>query len=244
MRIKQFNVLALFASLALLPSLPLLSKSPPKTQDPCNSFSNIYKNGEWGRNSDGEGISGYGSIPANALPYLEMLQEFLVKFRVQSVVDVGCGDWELSKLINWGQIDYYGYDAAEDVIEKNKQRHGNSKRMFTACDAIHSELPWADLLICKDVLQHLPNSFIHDFILQLKKFKYCLITNDISFGPFYDRKLNLDIPMGRGRCVDLMKPPFNVVGIPFMRYVSDGHIKEVLLVVRDPRTPRSLIVPL
>lgn len=225
-----FAALSVFVGIALCPNAPLY---PEKAQDPCDVFSQIYKNGEWGRNSEGEGISGMGSVPANALPYMKMLQEFIIKYRIQSAVDVGCGDWVLSRMINWGPVDYYGYDAAAEVIKNNTTRYGNDKRHFYACDAIHADLPKADLLICKDVLQHLPNSYISDFILQLSKYKYCLITNDIAFEPQYDRKLNLDIPMGSGRCVDLTLPPFNIKGVPFMRYLSDGHTKEVLLIVRE-----------
>jgi SAM-dependent methyltransferase len=230
------TILAVFVGIALYPLLPLYSKT---SQDPCDVFSRIYKTGEWGRNAQGEGISGMGSLPSNAIPYLSKLQEFIIKYRIQSVVDVGCGDWELSKLINWGSITYYGYDAAEEVIENDIARYGNDDRHFVACDAIHADLPEADLMICKDVLQHLPNSFIHDFISQLRKYKYCLIVNDIGFEARYDRKLNHDIPMGSGRCVDLTKPPFNVEGVPFMRYFSDGHTKEMLLIVRDSKIVRA-----
>ena len=231
--------IAFVAIASFLPS-PLCSvhSSSGHSQDPREIFSRIYKEGEWGKNSNGEGISGMGSIPSNAMPYLLMLQEFIIKYQIHSVVDVGCGDWELSKLIDWGTIKYSGYDAADKVIENDISRYANANRTFIACDAIHANLPKADLLICKDVLQHLPNSYIRDFITQFGKFKYCLITNDIDFGPEYDRRLNVDIPMGRGRAIDLTKPPFNVVGIPFMRYISDGHTKEMLLIVRNPRSPR------
>ena len=234
-----YKMLLVSVSVSLCPLLAghSNSKSRKHHQDPCEIFSHIYKTGEWGTNADGEGISGMGSLPANAIPYLSMLQEFLVKYRIQSVVDVGCGDWELSKLIDWRSIDYRGYDAAKEVIENITARYGQANRTFFACDAIHADLPQADLLICKDVLQHLPNSFIYDIIPQLPKYKYCLITNDIDYGPLYDRKLNADIQMGLGRCVDLTMPPFNVKGIPFMRYISDGHVKEVLLIVRDPQNP-------
>ena len=223
-------MLSVLVGIALCPTAPL---HPEKPQDPCDVFSQIYKNGEWGRNAEGEGISGMGSVPANALPYMKMLQEFIIKYQIKSAVDIGCGDWELSKLIHWGAIDYYGYDAAAEVIANNISRYGSANRHFYACDAIHTELPSADLLICKDVLQHLPNSYISDFLRQLDKYKYCLITNDIAFEPQYDRKLNLDIPMGSGRCIDLTQAPFNIKGIPLMRYLSDRHTKEVLLIVRE-----------
>jgi hypothetical protein len=237
MTVNIFHSLRFLIFFFIVPLCPLLSSgkkdSHNKGQDPCKIFSRIYETGGWGVNADGEGISGMGSIPKNAIPYLQMLQEFIITHEIQSVVDIGCGDWELSKLIDWGTIDYYGYDAADQVIKKDILRYGGERRTFATCDAIHADLPQADLMICKDVLQHLPNSYIRDFIPKFSKYKYCLITNDIDYGPLYDRNLNADIKMGWGRCIDLTLPPFNVKGVPLIRYISDGHIKEVLLITRE-----------
>lgn len=203
-----------------------------QSQTPQEVFSEIYQNGVWGRNGQGQGISGMGSVPENAVPYLDMLQKFIAEHQIRSVVDVGCGDWELSKVLNWGSIEYYGYDAAEAVIQNNKVKYGTPRIHFQCCDAIHTDLPKADLLICKDVLQHLPNSYIHDFIAKLGNYKFCLITNDIAYEKGFRKHTNKDIPMGSGRCVNLAKKPFLVKGTSFYKYLSDGHTKEVFLVQR------------
>lgn len=213
----------------LLTSPVLLCKQPGEAQD---VFSRIYQDGAWGRNSQGEGISGVGSIYKHARPYLRMLQKFLNTRQIRSVVDVGCGDWEISKYIRWEGIQYHGYDVVPSVINKDILKYGSPTVHFTCADGINADLPRADLLICKDVLQHLPNSYIQTLISKLSRFKYCLITNDISAPSVTTPRLNIDIPMGSGRFVDLTKPPFNVKGKKILHYHSPGTNKEVLLICR------------
>jgi hypothetical protein len=61
------------------------------------------------------------------------------------------------------------------------------------------------LLICKDVLQHLPNEIIHKFLTILPKFKFALLTNDSSLFT-----KNPDIEAGSWRLLNLKKYPFNL----------------------------------
>ena len=66
-------------------------------------FQSIYENGVWGIGKDDAefiGSSGSGSDPANALPYLEYLQHFFKEHNIKSVVDLGCGDWQLGRLVD------------------------------------------------------------------------------------------------------------------------------------------------
>jgi hypothetical protein len=71
-----------------------------------------------------------------------------------------------------------------------------------------ADLPAADLLIAKDVLQHLPNRAILDFLPHLSKYKYGLITNCTN--PKRNGPVNSDIPAGDFRYLDLRLPPFNL----------------------------------
>ena len=82
--------------------------------------------------------------------------------KITSIVDAGCGDWEFSKEIDWGGASYLGVVISSVVIEK-LGRYATDKIQFRVGD-ITEELPAADLLIVKDVLQHLPNSLIEKFI--------------------------------------------------------------------------------
>jgi SAM-dependent methyltransferase len=194
------------------------------------SFTRIYENGGWGRNAAGEGISGNGSVIANAQPYVDLLKKFIVEHNVKSVVDVGCGDWELHKYISWEGIRYYGYDVVSSVIERDIQKYGTSKIQFICGDGITGNLPNADLLICKDVLMHLPNSYIHTFLSKIRKFKYCLVTNDIALPAAAALPINNDISIGKWRLLDLTKPPFGIKAQTLLVYPSANTVKHVILI--------------
>jgi SAM-dependent methyltransferase len=229
------KIKASLLSLLLLPTL-LFCETEQNVEE---VFSRIYDQGEWGRNGAGEGTSGVGSIYENARPYVEFLQNFIVTHQIKSVVDVGCGDWELCKYIHWDKIKYYGYDVVRDVIEKDNLKYGTKRIKFIFADGIHANLPKADLLICKDVLQHLPNSYIHTFISKMDGFKYSLVTNDISAPTVPNPQINKDIPMGSGRFVDLTKAPFGISAQTVLTYASPGTVKRVVLVCSKTKKKRG-----
>ncbi|KGI56242.1 class I SAM-dependent methyltransferase [Campylobacter sp. MIT 97-5078] len=161
-------------------------------------FNSIYKNNYWGQGS------GPGSNEQFCAGYVEFLQDFFKKYYIKSIVDCGCGDWQFSKNINFNGIDYKGFDVASFVVENNSKNYHKENIQFFLYDGDFSTLPSADLIICKDVLQHLPNAKIKEFIANLHKYKFALITNDIA------ENVNGDISLGGYRCLDLRKEPFNL----------------------------------
>ncbi len=198
----------------------------------CQSvFSHVYEQRLWGVNEDHTPSSGWGSLPQFVIPYKQFLVDFMRENQIHSIVDVGCGDWIFSRQIDWSSIQYTGVDVVADVIERNLFQFSAPNITFLHGDLLHMDLPEADLLVCKDVLQHLTNADIHLFLTKLKKFKYCLITNDF----FTDAEMvgpeNRDIPYrGPHRPLDLTKPPFNVAGIKVLTYPIGAHAKQVLLI--------------
>jgi len=169
-------------------------------------FQKIYAKNRWVFGS------GEGSKPEIAQPYMEFLQNFLREKNIQSVVDVGCGDWQFSQLIEWGNVKYLGLDVVPEVIEENQRQFGSEDISFQVFDATREALPPADLLLIKDVLQHWPNAAIQNFLPNLKKYRYALITNDA------DERTNVDISFGEHRAVDITLPPFNVSAQPVLEY--------------------------
>jgi len=172
------------------------------------TFNRIYSGGVWGRDVAGAGTSGTGSTLAITRDYRAYLQDFIKKHRVTSIVDAGCGDWSFSRTIDWADASYLGVDIASDVIEADRKKHEKGKITFRVGD-ITEELPAADLLISKDVLQHLSNALVHKFIrnnLKRGKYKWVLLTNDRGSG-------NGDTVPGGYRAIDLAAPPFDVKGL-------------------------------
>lgn len=156
--------------------------------DPDNIaiFTNIYENKFWGdhgNNSDlYSGSSGVGStIENNINIYIPFIKTFITENNIQSVVDIGCGDWQNSHLIyDTLHIKYTGYDAYEKVINANKIKYPNYT--FIHIDAVKQcdKLENADLCIIKDVLMHLYTSQINTLLTHIinnKKYKYILLIN-------------------------------------------------------------------
>lgn len=192
-------------------------------------FEKIYRECEWGKNEMGEGLSGPGSTLEQGKPFIDYLQDFLDnKQDIHSVLDVGCGDWVLAQKIDWGEREYLGIDAAEIVIKRNQSRFGSSKIKFAQSDLMTDELPSADLLICKDVLMHLPNNGVFKFLLQLHKFKYCILIHDV--GSISDRLNNKDTVIGGFRHLDLTCSPFFLKPKTQHYYISGLANKQIILI--------------
>ena len=175
-----------------------------------DTFNRIYAEGTWGKDGGGKGTSGTGSTLEITREYRAYVEDFMKKHSVKSVVDAGCGDWSFSSAIEWGDASYLGVDIASDVIATVRNKYEKGRITFQVGD-ITDELPAADLLISKDVLQHLSNKLVHKFIknnLRKGKYKWVILTNDRT-GP----RQNLDIQPGGHRPIDLAAPPFEVKGL-------------------------------
>ena len=173
-----------------------------------DTFNRIYATGRWATDAAGKGTSGSGSTLEITREYRAYIEDFIKKHEVNSVIDAGCGDWSYSSVIDWGDASYLGIDIASDVIVPVRTKYETGKVKFQVGD-ITEELPAADLLISKDVLQHLSNDLIHKFIknnLRKGKYKWVILTNDRSSD-------NQDIPIGAYRGIDLTAPPFEVKGL-------------------------------
>ena len=168
--------------------------------------------------SDWGGHSGGGSSPTHNLPYRMFLEQFIALNDIRSVTDVGCGDWQFSRFINFEKVDYSGFDVVPELIERNRSQYGSPKRHFAVMPDNCDELPGGDLLIIKDVLQHLPNEIIFNYREKLfNKFRFCLITNSYAK---LGAQTNIDIKPGDFRCLDLNAEPFKFGGAYVTEFFS------------------------
>ena len=94
------------------------------------AFRTIYQSHSWG----GKSKSGPGSDPNSTRRYRRALARFMRKNRVRSVVDLGCGDWASSRLIDWSGIDYLGLDAVPEVVERNQRAFGRTGIRFEVAE--------------------------------------------------------------------------------------------------------------
>lgn len=185
-----------------------LAISAEHQQQLSDTFNRIYAEGTWCKDVAGKGTSGTGSTLEITREYRVYVEDFMKKHSVKSIVDAGCGDWSFSSAIDWGDASYLGIDIASDVIAGVRNKHQKGRITFQVGD-ITEELPAAELLISKDVLQHLSNELVHKFIrnnLRKDKYKWVILTNDRG-------NENRDVASGGYRAIDLAAPPFEVRGL-------------------------------
>jgi SAM-dependent methyltransferase len=172
------------------------------------AFETIYTEDQWGNGS------GPGSSPTSTIEYRGFIERFMHENDVRSVTDLGCGDWQFSRLMDWTGIDYAGLDIVEFLIEQNRERFARENIRFDLLENT-SDLPGGDLLLCKEVLQHLPNETVSEYVSQISsKYRYSLITNAIEPA----EAANSDIPAGGWRPLRLDRSPFLVKGATIFTY--------------------------
>jgi SAM-dependent methyltransferase len=169
-------------------------------------FKNIYENRLWSGANLNIPLSGPGSLPDRAIPYVRFTKEVISNLQITSVLDVGHGDWEMWESYKFEDVRYVGVDVVEGLSNKLEKIYGSATRTFFPIDITNTLPPDADLLICKDTLMHLPNRDIIYFLRNLKKFKYLIICNDVNF---VSSKLNnYDIKSVEYRGIDLESLPY------------------------------------
>jgi SAM-dependent methyltransferase len=193
--------------------------------DSAAIFEDIYRGDKW------NGGSGPGSLPGVNRPYVRFLESFLRFNYVRSVVDLGCGDWQFSRGIDWGAAQYLGLDVVPHVLERNRRTYGAPSVEFAPSPADPAHLPGADLLLVKDVFQHLSNRKVMDCLAAFPKFKYVLVTNCIKKSRHL---LNTDIPDGGFRPLDLRLPPFRLPMATVLEYGANRTLNLRRLAIVTP----------
>jgi 2-polyprenyl-3-methyl-5-hydroxy-6-metoxy-1,4-benzoquinol methylase len=176
-------------------------------------FSKIYKEDLW------HGGSGAGSKIENVKEYVDILQKYIDKPEVKTVLDLGCGDWQFSKFLDLSSVSYLGVDVVDSVIDSNINLYSASNIDFINRDITTYEVPQVDLIICKDVLQHLCNKDVISVLVKIiKSSKFALITND--FNP--ESTSNIDIENGDYRYLDLTLSPFFLDVVTVLEFEKPG----------------------
>lgn len=162
------------------------------------AFEQVYADRTWHTGS------GPGSGENETRIWRDFLADYMRMHEVTSVLDLGCGDWQHSRLIDWTGIDYLGIDVVPAVIAANREQYAAPGIAFECGDIISCGLPFADLVICKEVLQHWPLAAIHAFRRRVRWRPRVLMVND-----YLPLKYNPDIEPGGYRPLDFSAPPLN-----------------------------------
>ena len=155
-----------------------------------------------------ESLSGEGSS-LNATKVLRPeLRNLIERHSVSRIFDVPCGDmaW-MSQLLDL-PISYTGGDISKETIKRNKRKFPNQK--FLHFDAVRQVPDSFDLIICRDLLVHLPSQEALQVLRNFAKSGSSLLLTTT----FIDRPINEDLQYSdvivQWRPLNLSKPPFNL----------------------------------
>jgi hypothetical protein len=175
------------------------------------------------------GCSGTGSENdiINKQYYIPFLKHFINNNNIKSVVDLGCGTFNLGESIyNDLNVHYTGYDVQKDVVKSNRKnfsRYENSDIKSYNFEYINlynkkciDNMFKADLCVIKDVLQHWSTEKVMEFLnslLSKKKFNHILIincyTDNWKDGPFIGERIVLNEIRGNFDYLSFNNKPFN-----------------------------------
>jgi SAM-dependent methyltransferase len=181
---------------------------PPKAV-----FQRAYREARWG----GEGTefhSGPGSTGVAAERYAELINDFIARHDIRSVVDLGCGDFQVAGRFTSDHIDYTGVDVVDELVALNNHRYGSERIRFTALDITQDPLPDGELCLIREVLQHLSNAEISQVLSAVTKYRYVIYSDyqpapSVAFVPNRDIVHGHDTRLWKHSAVCLDQPPFD-----------------------------------
>ena len=165
-------------------------------------FEMIYNENFWESN---ESRSGIGSEIKNTKEVLRAIKLIIKQYKIRSIIDIPCGDFNWMSSLDMENIDYKGFDIVRSVIKENNIKYKKPNVNFYYSDIINSELPKGDLILVRDCLVHFSLKDIKKSIFRIKQSKstYLLSTS------FVNLEKNTDIYTGDWRPINLEKEPFN-----------------------------------
>lgn len=110
----------------------------------------------WNEHYKKNGNSGTGSYHHLAEFKAEIVNRFIVKEKITSVIEIGCGDGNQLSLIHYDN--YTGVDVSEVIVEKNKENYQNDNTKQFFCTETEREKyinRKYDMSISMDVIFHL-----------------------------------------------------------------------------------------
>ncbi len=170
-------------------------------------FARFYRMNYW---RDPESRSGPGSRrdSGSVQATIEALRMAVRMHDVRSIADIPCGDfnWMPLFLEAWPELRYQGFDIVPQLIADNRARY--PERRFEVLDITRSVPPRADLILCKDLLNHLCHADVRAALSNMRRSNARLLLASNNFGHANTDMARLGL---RGsRHLDITQPPFDV----------------------------------
>lgn len=188
-----------------------------------NMFEHIYKNKSWGGKLS---VSGRGSDLDQTKYLINKLPKILKKYKIQSILDIPCGDFNWMQNVNLTNYKYIGADIVKDIVISNNKSFRKNNICFKHINLIKDQLPQVDLVFTRDCLVHFSNKDIFNSLFNIchSGSKYLLTTT------FTNRLSNKDINTGDWQPLSLELKPFN---FPKPLILIDEHCTEDNMIYKD-----------
>ncbi len=166
-------------------------------------FERAYATHLWGRPPDQSLYSGKGShSPGIVTPYVEAVRQFIISLPQRpTVVDLGCGDFNVGRQLYDLCSAYTACDIVGPVVEQNRKVYAALPVRFLELDMIEEPLPAGDIACIRQVLQHLSNEQIGRIVPKLQQYRYLIITEHLPGRAAF--RSNAEKPAGPGTRIGL-----------------------------------------
>jgi len=189
-------------------------------------FNIIHKLNIW---NSFETMSGSGSEIRNTRIISNILPKIIKKYKIKTLFDCPCGDMNymskiLKRLKKNLKIKYVGGDIVKNLIINNRKKYPMYK--FIHFDIINDKISKYDLIIVKDLLNHLSFNNIKEVLSNIKKSgsKYLLLNNN----KISKNKINYNTPAPFWIDINWKLFPWNLNIIE--KFDGDNKDKEYVLI--------------
>lgn len=207
-------------------------------------FTEVYEKNIWrGKQEDGYAV--LNPEAEYTLEYIELIKNFLKEKNIKQIVDLGCGNFAISRQFLLPQIRYTGVEVVPGLVDYLRVKYSNEEIRFECLDITENELPDGEVCLIKEVLQHFSNDEILGVLRKCKKYRYLIVTDAVPHPKkFPDLIINLDIshgPLTRyhfNSALFFDKPPFNIPKIELL--AETDFIEEVIFKTYLMTIPENL----
>lgn len=163
----------------------------------ANIFHPMYQASTGNRPGGSETYSDSSASNPTVATYVAFVRNFILQRRVETLVEIGCGDFAIGQRFAEKAERYLGVDDSGDVIERNRAAFGSAAVQFVQADAAREDLPPSDLCLIRQVFGRLNNASIEQILTRVAVHRYVLVTEHLP-APGRMTAPNLDKQSGPG----------------------------------------------
>jgi hypothetical protein len=174
--------------------------------------------------ANGGSVNSAASSASRTWHLIEALPILLRQYRIQTMLDVPCGDLIWMRHVDITMLhSYIGMDLIESLVYKHRQHYRGKNMAFRQANLLTvKRLPYVDMIMCRDFLYCLPTDYISQVIQKFRDSGSKLLL--ATTFPGADNEFTYTVGEFRWegymeRAYDLSKPPFNMRQIDFIREI-------------------------